>query len=235
MKSFSKKEALGFGWSQMKSHFWLFVGILIFSLFIQYLPQFVISGINQSSKEKISLAAATIYLVMLIFKLIIDLGTLGISLKINDNQPASFKDLFAYWKFLGKYLLGVLLCVLIVAAGLILLIIPGIILAIRFQYFSYFIVDKNLGPIEALKHSWRITKGNTFNLFLFGLLTGLINIAGAFCLVVGLLATVPMAMVAQAYVYRKLQSGSEGVAAPIPGFTPQPAPQAPTTPPVSLA
>ena len=89
------------------------------------------------------------------------------------------------------------------------LIIPGIIWGIKFQFFSYFIVDKGLGPIEALKRSSTITKGAKWDLFLFGLLVWLINLLGALCLLVGLFATIPTTGVAMAFVYHKLLTQTE--------------------------
>ena len=68
-------------------------------------------------------------------------------------------------------------------------------------------IEKGLGPVEALKASSSTTMGAKWDLFLFGLLLGLINLAGFLCLVVGLFATIPTSMVAYAYVYREL-SGS---------------------------
>jgi uncharacterized membrane protein len=77
------------------------------------------------------------------------------------------------------------------------------------QYTTYLIVDKNLGPIEAIKKSWSVTRGNTWNLFFFGILLGLINILGMVCLLVGLFITIPLGMLATTFVYRKLLLQSE--------------------------
>ena len=45
------------------------------------------------------------------------------------------------------------------AIGLILLIIPGIIVSLMFLFFAHVIVDREVGPIEALKVSKIITDG----------------------------------------------------------------------------
>jgi uncharacterized membrane protein len=75
---------------------------------------------------------------------------------------------------------------------------------VKFSLFPYFIVDRRLGPIEALKASGIATMGAKVDLFLFGLLLSLINIAGFLCLIVGLFATIPTSLVAYAYVFRQL-------------------------------
>jgi len=97
-----------------------------------------------------------------------------------------------------------------VLGGTILLIVPGVIWAVKFQFFSYFIIDKGLGPIEALKKSSAITKGVKWNLLGFDLLIGGIALLGVLALLIGLLAAIPTAMIAMAFVYRKLLAQTEG-------------------------
>ena len=133
------------------------------------------------------------------------MGLIKIALKFCDGQKGKFDDLFAHFHLFFKYLAGSILYSLITLAGTILLIIPGIIWGIKFQYFAYFIVDKGLGPIEALKASSAITQGVKWELFLFGLLLFLINLLGLICLIVGIFATIPTVIVAYAFVYRKLE------------------------------
>jgi uncharacterized membrane protein len=72
------------------------------------------------------------------------------------------------------------------------------------MFFSYFVVDQELGPIEALKRSAEITQGVKGDLFLLGLALGGINLLGAVALLIGLFATIPTAMLATAFVYRRL-------------------------------
>jgi uncharacterized membrane protein len=128
-------------------------------------------------------------------------------LKLVDGVKPEFKDLYYITK-LFNFMLATLIKGFIVIVGLLLFIIPGIIFSIKLQYTEYFIVDKKMDAIDAIKASWEITKGVKGNLFLLGLLLGLINILGFLCLIVGLVITVPLSMVANAYVYRKLISQS---------------------------
>ena len=139
---------------------------------------------------------------------VIAMGLIKISLEFVAKAKPKIRDI-VYYKPIVKYVLASIASGVIVFVGFILLIIPGIILAVRLQYATYLIVDKNLGPIEALKTSWKLTRGNTWNLFFFGILLGLINILGVVCLVVGLFVTVPLGMVATTFVYRKLLLQSE--------------------------
>jgi uncharacterized membrane protein len=91
------------------------------------------------------------------------------------------------------------------------------------------IVEQGAKPIEALRKSWQITKGARLKLFLFGIVLSLVNIAGFLALIVGIFVSIPVTLLAHAYVYRVLanQAISDKAANTKPN---QPGPQ--TTPPV---
>jgi len=93
---------------------------------------------------------------------------------------------------------------LIIFGGFLLFIVPGIIWSVKFSLWSYFVVDKGLGPVQALKASSRATMGVKWDLFGFGIVCGAINILGVLCLIIGIFATYPTVIVATALVYRQL-------------------------------
>jgi uncharacterized membrane protein len=204
VKKFSKKEAISFGWNLTKTNFGFFVLLLILVAVISV----VLTSIPYLAKGKSPLLFI-LSLVDIIVRTIITMGLIKISLKFCDNEKAKISDLFSSYPLFLKYLIGSILYVLIILGGLILLIVPGIIWAIQFQFFGYLIIDKGLGPIEALKKSSKITKGAKWDLFLLGILLVLINILGALALLVGLFITIPTTMIANAFVYRKLLSQVE--------------------------
>lgn len=210
-KKFSKSEALRFGWTTMKNNLGFFIGLIIVAGLIIIIPYFI-SGLTSKDAPVISLI---ITIVCIVLQLIIGMGLIRISLKFADNDKAELGDLFACLPMFFKYLGGSILYGLIIIGGLILLIVPGIIWAIKFCFFGYFIIDKELGPIEALKRSSIITKGAKWDLFLFGLLTIGINILGVLALLIGLFATLPTTMVAYAFVYRKLLAQTEIAQTPV--------------------
>ncbi len=104
--------------------------------------------------------------------------------------------------------MGSILYGLMVLGGLILCVIPGIYLAIRFSFYGYLIIDRDTGPVGALKRSWEITRGSTFELFLLGVVFFGITLLGVLACVVGLFAAVPTIWIAHAHVYRRLEYGA---------------------------
>lgn len=139
--------------------------------------------------------------ITMVLGMVVMLGIIHISLKLYRNQPATLADLWSQFKLLLPYLGANILYGLIVFGGLLLFIVPGIIWSIRYFYFSYFMVDKGLRPMAALKESARITQGQTWNLLLFTILQLLIVYLGVLALGVGLLVTIPIAFMAEVYMY----------------------------------
>lgn len=206
----SKSEAVKFGFNTARKNLKFFIPLSLIILIIDFLPGYLVNQISEGNR-------ALIFLINFfggVLTTIVSIGFLKISLKFIDNQQANLTDLFSSWNdylLVIKYWLSSVVFGLIVLLGILLLVVPGIIWAIKLQYYSFLIVEKKMGPIEALRLSWQITKGVKWQLFLLGILLGLINLLGLLALVVGLLVSIPTTMLAQTYVYRKLVSQQEKV------------------------
>jgi len=204
-QSFSKGEALRFGWDTMKSNLGFFIGFLIVLGLLYTIPYVVAMMVMEVNPP----LGIILHIADKALTLLISIGLVKTTLRFCDNEKGRFSDLFSQYRLFFKYLFAYILYCLIVLVGLLLLIVPGIILGIKFWFFDYFIIDKRLGPIEALERSYAITTGVKWNLFIFFLMLIGINLLGALCLLIGLFATVPTTMVAAAFVYRKLLAQTE--------------------------
>ncbi len=199
--SFSKSEAIGFGWNTAKSNLGFFI---LFSLL--YLAVFIVLGIIGYFLEKNPYPSVMVNIITWILSIVLSMGFIKISLKLVDGNKPTYSDLFSSYTLFFNYLFGYILYSLIMLIGFILLFIPGIYFALKFQFCLYFIADKGVGPITALKMSSQATKGVKINLLLFGLLLWLVMMAGILAFIVGLFIAFPTTMVASAFVYRKLSS-----------------------------
>ena len=222
-------EAIRFGWETMKKNIGFFIVILIIAFLIENIP----NAIATYAGNDFPLISYVLLLMGWILGFVVQMGLVKISLQFCDNIKGKLDDLLSSFDILLPFIAASLLYGLIVLGGImllvvlsiiwsvqfgllsyffggfILLIVPAIIWGIQFSLYPYFIVEKRLGPIEALKASSRATKGAKWDLFLFWLLLVLINIAGFLVFVVGLFATIPTSMIAYAYVYRKLTKESD--------------------------
>lgn len=200
MKTFSQKEALSFGWKIAKINLGFFVGFLIVWAFLYIVPAFIAEIVLE---DNILLGVIT-YIADYILTTIITIGLVKTSLRLCDNEKGKFSDLISQYRFFFRYLFSIILYSLAIIAGFVLFIIPGIIIAIRFWFFDYLIIDKGMGPISALKTSYAMTKGHVRSLFILASSMSLINLLGLLSLIVGLFVTVPTTIIAKAYIYRKL-------------------------------
>ncbi len=202
--TFSKKEAINFGFYTVKNNLFYFI-----SLFVVVLLVYAAMGILQAvfTFGHNFLLLIIVVILRIAVSLIISMGLIKITLEFVDKKKPQLSDLF-YTKSLLNFFLVNLIKGFIVFIGLILLVIPGIIFSIKLQFAEYLVIDKNKSVVDALNGSWEMTKGVKWNLFLFGILLFLINVLGFVLLLVGLLFTVPLTMVAEAFVFRKLLSQS---------------------------
>jgi uncharacterized membrane protein len=60
----------------------------------------------------------------------------------------------------GRYLLATLLNLVIYTVSLLLFVVPFFFVLPRMILVPYFVIDQEMGPIEAVKSSWHATKGN---------------------------------------------------------------------------
>ncbi|GBE04373.1 MAG TPA: hypothetical protein ENH45_01250 [Nitrospirae bacterium] len=204
-KRFGMGEAIRFGWETMKENIWFFIPLLIIAFLIKSVP----GAIAEYAGSEFPVISTVLWLSGLLLGYVVDMGLVKISLQFCDGVKGKFDDLLSSFDILIPFIVASILYGLIIFGGFLLLVVPSIIWGIQFSLYPYFIVEKKLGPIEALKASSRATMGAKWDLFLFGLLLGLINFAGMLVFLVGLFATIPTSMVAYAYVYRRLTGEPE--------------------------
>lgn len=129
---------------------------------------------------------------------------ISLALAIIDGRPVSGESLLPDGSTLISYIIASLIFSVMFAVGLVLLIIPGIIVAVVFGLYGWALVDKGLDPIGSLRESSRLTAGRRGQLFLFVLLAIGLNILGLLALIVGVLITSAVTLIAAGHVYRQL-------------------------------
>lgn len=199
--TFSKAQAIKTGWEITKANLWLLSG----GFLVIWLISLVINSIGSSFEEG-SLFFLAFVLLGWVVSSVLELGYIRLSLNLVDGAKATFSDIFGEGHLVVRYIVASILYALVVIAGFVLLVVPGVIWSIKYGQYKFLIVDQKLGPVEALKESARITTGFKWELLLLYLLFALINIAGALVLFVGLLVSIPVTFVAMLWVYRRLLS-----------------------------
>jgi uncharacterized membrane protein len=144
------------------------------------------------------------FVISFVVSILLKMGTTNVYLKAHENTSALlFEDLWAPKRIIS-FTLACLLVGVIIVVGIILLIVPGIIWALRYCFVPYLIMDKGLDVAASLKESARITYGHKWQLFWLAILMALVNILGFICLFVGLLVSIPVTALAFVHAYRTL-------------------------------
>jgi uncharacterized membrane protein len=128
-------------------------------------------------------------------------GLVRIALDIHDRGTSSVSRLFSGGSLVLKAMVVMGLYWIMMVFGFMCFIIPGVIAMVAFSLAMYVLVDKQCGPIEALKESARLTKGSRMHLAGLFLLMGILGHA----MPVMYLVFWPVSMLALAYLYRHFQ------------------------------
>jgi len=208
-KRFSKREAIELGWNTTRANLGFFIIFLVVSMLISSF----FSGFADLFEKRLPFLSIIFNLGYIFLTIAINLVGIKIALKFCDNDRRALIEVISFTPELFlKFAAGYILYGLLVAAGLLLFVVPGLIFMVKYQYVICYIADKNMDIGEAFKKSSGITAGIKWELFVFLILLGLINVAGVMCLFVGLLVSIPVTMLAAAYVYRKLSGSGKGEA-----------------------
>lgn len=202
-KTFSKGEAIRFGWEQVKKDPVLWLGVVWAAMGIPLLVS--LASTILEGEEQNPFFAFVLFLVVLVLSLGLQLGVNRAILNGIDGEKVSFGQLWGQFGKVLSFLVTQIFVVFIVILGLLLFIIPGIIWGIKYSFVPYIMADKKVGPMEALKQSGAITQGVKWKLLVFNIVMGLVMVAGVLALGVGVLVALPVITIAQGYVYRKLE------------------------------
>ena len=141
----------------------------------------------------------------------LSIGATRIGLNLVSGKEASVGMLFSGAKKVLPMIGGYIIFGAAVAVGLLLLIVPGIYIAMRYGQFFYAIIDKDMGVIESFKYSSSITTNNRMKLLVLILLYFVIALAGVLALCVGLFFAIPVIYMSGVVAYRWLQYGPRAV------------------------
>lgn len=194
------RDTIKKAWEIYKRNFWFFTALalvsVIFNLTVS--PKYWYVGV-------VSVAAS------LVWSFVWIKAALAAADGHEDNfQIKNISQFFPTWRQLVYFFVTGILVEVSIAAGLILLIIPGIYLAIRLSFASFAFYDKNLGPVEAYKYSWNMTRGKVFwTVFSTGLAVVGLAIVGIIALGVGIVVAYPIILILTARLYRELSNHYE--------------------------
>lgn len=196
---FTTGDALRKGWIVFRENAGLLIGAHLFFVLL-HAPQFTTEWLFP---EALGLKALIVF-ATIILSYVVSLGVLRIAILLVDGGPASFGSLFDCAHLIFKYLIAYIVYVLITLAGLLLLIVPGVIWGVRFSLWSFYMVEHETGPIVSLKASFGTTAGQVPRLLSFYLACFGLFVAGLVTVGLAWFVIWPVTTVATAWIYRML-------------------------------
>ncbi len=125
-------------------------------------------------------------------------------LRMVRGEEVSFNNFMDVKPFILPMILTALLLQFSMMVGMLLLVVPGILIALGCWMSPLVVLDKNLSPVNAMKGSWRITDGYKMDIFLFGIIMTVVNIVGLIPCGLGLIVTIPLSLGAMVSFYNQI-------------------------------
>ncbi|MBD1933734.1 MULTISPECIES: glycerophosphoryl diester phosphodiesterase membrane domain-containing protein [Cyanophyceae] len=190
-KSYTVKisEYIGSGWETFKKNPAGFVGFT----FVFFLINVAIAKVSQS----VTLEG----FISLLISAPLNAGFLIVAFKLLKNRATTFGDFFrGFNNYLPLFLVSLVSSV-VISIGLLLLLIPGVYLAVAYIFALPLVLEKKMNFWDGMEFSRKLISKHWFSFFGFAFVLVLLNLAGVLLLGVGLLVTIPLSVCAIAAAY----------------------------------
>ena len=197
--TFSPGPIIRKGWEFTRNNIIVMLGLLLLEIVI-YVILSLIGGSDTYSVRYI--------LISLISALVLQYYSLAfykITLDITDGGEAGFSVFSKVKRLFIPYFFTNVVVGIIVLAGLVIFIIPGVYLWVRLAYAPMFVITNGANPLDAIQQSWSLTSGFFWPVLGLGLLLLLLNVLGVIALVVGFFITSIITMFAYTISFRTLE------------------------------
>lgn len=207
-QSIDLAQLFKFSFNQYKKYGSFIVGATLTLFVLAFVPQ--VYFMMQAPESPTTQSQVT-SLILTFIQLFLSLGFTKIMLLLIQDEYAEVADMFNNFRPFLSYFIANFLYGIAVALGSLLLIIPGIFIAIRFQFFPYFILEENASSFTALQKSYYLSQDLTLELFLFGIVVIALNVAGILFFGIGIILTYPLTTMATATIYKSLTQEAQTI------------------------
>lgn len=195
-------KAVSFAWPTFKKRYGLFTAILL-TIFGAWVA---LETVVMAGQRFGILVWAVAHLAFLIFFAGLEVGFLQICLALYDGGEPTFADAFRRLAWGPKFLAGQMLYLLMVVVGLVLFVVPGLYLGVRYALFGFCMVTREADPIHSFPQSAILSAGTKTYLLAICVSLLVLNVLGASLLGLGLFVTVPLSVLMMTAVYRQLDA-----------------------------
>jgi GYF domain 2 len=208
------------GWELVKKNFWPIIGVTalivlitvginqVFGLFTRPVVNAMITE-HRFSPGGILIIFMTIIVSWPIYTVFMA-GLFKYYLKLIRGENAGIGDAFSgFGPSIGQLILLSFVMNILMLIGYILLLIPGIYLAVAWFFSIPLVIDKQMGFWQAMELSRKMVSKHWFLMFGFLLVYGLLVMAGIIACCIGIFVTLPIGFAALMYAYETIFSSSQ--------------------------
>ena len=171
---------------------------IVIAMFVKSLLEFIFPN----TESLLSIYASST--MEMLFTLPILIGIMLLGVRRARDEMLEIPSIFNYFDMIIPIMLAYIAMSLLLTIGFILLIIPGIYLAVSYAFVYILIVDKGLNVWEAMELSRKTVTRQWFKFFGLSLLSGIIIVISAIPLGIGLIWSIPATYIAYGLLYHHL-------------------------------
>ncbi len=232
---YSPTEAFSYGWNKFKAKpgdllvpvLLVFVVVVVLEIILQVILRATLLGTHDCTRSILGtevtstcgpgflaslFGAALGGLVISLITQALGAGLIKNALNIADGKQASIAEMTT-WATKPQVLTAAVLVAVITAVGSFLCYLPGLVAAFLLNWTMFYVVDKDMEAIDAMKASVSFVTSHLGDTLVFYLLGIVAFVVGAVLCLVGLLVAAPVVLIAAAYTFRRL-NGEQVTPAP---------------------
>ena len=140
-------------------------------------------------------------------------GYLRMIKREDEGHKAEIADVFKGFDDFVPALLAVLLSSILVSIGFLLCFVPGLLIMALVPTAAYLVAVGEKDGVNAIKRGWEAVKANLLGAFFCSLILGIVGSLGALLCGVGMILTLPIAIIGMYHMAKQLTDGGATTAA----------------------
>jgi hypothetical protein len=206
IENIPRGEAMRFGWEMTKENLGFFIASYIVAGLVWcvsgVLLILTVAHAADGNAGTAALFGLLTFLVSTITAAIMFVSYVKAGMFISAGYDVSIRDCLPTVGEIAKVYAAYFIWFVGIGIGLVFFILPGIWVALKYWPCGWIIIEKGLGPVEALKEAGELTDLLKFDLMFFFIVCGLVLFLGALVFLVGILIAFPVVLIATTYVFR---------------------------------